>query len=99
MTKSEKTHSASRRRERAAGILPSQTIAGMIADREIGIAEPVIEGQVQPASLDLRLGAVAYRVRASFLPRPGGRVQGNLDDLALHTISLSQGAVLEAGCV
>jgi len=99
MTKSEKTHSASRHRERAAGILPSQVIAGMIAEGEIGIAEPIIEGQVQPASLDLRLGAVAYRVRASFLPRPGGRVQGKLDDLALHTISLSQGAVLETGCV
>ncbi len=54
---------------------------------------------MQPASLDLRLGAVAYRVRASFLPRPGSRVQTKLDDLALHTISLSQGAVLETGCV
>ena len=71
----------------------------MIAAGEIALAEPVAESQVQPASLDLRLGAVAYRVRASFLPRPGGRVQSKLDDLALHAISLSQGAVLETGCV
>ena len=83
----------------AAGILPSQAIVRMIAAGEIALAEPVAESQVQPASLDLRLGPVAYRVRASFLPRPGGRVQSKLDDLALHTISLSQGAVLETGCV
>ena len=83
----------------AAGILPSQAIVRMIAAGEIALAEPVAESQVQPASLDLRLGAVAYRVRASFLPRPGGRVQSKLDDLALHAISLSQGAVLETGCV
>ena len=31
---------------------------------------PFAPGQIQPASLDLRLGAVAYRVRASFLPGP-----------------------------
>jgi dCTP deaminase len=81
------------------GILPSQAIARMIASGEIALAEAVAEGQVQPASLDLRLGPVAHRVRASFLPRPRGRVQTKLNDLALHAISLSQGAVLETGCV
>src|ERR1700730_17855679 len=65
----------------------------------IPAARPFASDQNQPASLDLRLGAVAYRVRASFLPRPGVRVPSKLDDLALHTISLSQGAVLETGCV
>jgi dCTP deaminase len=99
MTKAEKSISAAKRREVPAGIVPSQAIRDMIARGSIALAEPAAEGQVQPASLDLRLGAVAYRVRASFLPRPGGRVQGKLDDLALHTISLSQGAVLETGCV
>src|SRR4029079_8246825 len=82
-----------------AGILPSQAIVRMVAAGEIAEAEPLAEGQVQPGRLDFRFGAVAYRVRASFLPRPGGRVQSKLDDLALHTISLSQGAVLETGCV
>lgn len=99
MTRAEKTIPASKRQNRAVGILPSQSISLMIASGEIALAEPQAEGQVQPASLDLRLGAVAYRVRASFLPRPGGRVQGKLDDLGLHAISLSQGAVLETGCV
>ena len=84
---------------RAAGILPSQAIAQLIESGAVRLAEPAADTQLQPASLDLRLGAVAYRVRASFLPQPGSRVQTNLDDLALHTISLSQGAVLETGCV
>jgi dCTP deaminase len=85
--------------EATSGILPSQAIMRMIGAGQIALAEPVAESQVQPASLDLRLGAIAYRVRASFLPRPGSRVQAKLDDLALHAISLSQGAVLETGCV
>ena len=81
------------------GILPSQAIRRLIAAGALQLAEPAAENQLQPASLDLRLGAVAYRVRASFLPQPGTRVQSKLDELALHTISLSQGAVLETGCV
>lgn len=99
MAKAERIIAASKRRDAAQGIVPSQGITRMIAAGEIVLAEPVAETQVQPASLDLRLGPVAYRVRASFLPKPGGRVQTKLDDLALHTISLSQGAVLETGCV
>jgi dCTP deaminase len=99
MAKVEKALSAAKRRDETAGIVPSQGVARMIEAGQIMLAEPLAETQVQPASLDLRLGAVAYRVRASFLPRPGGRVQSKLDDLALHTISLSQGAVLETGCV
>src|SRR6187551_3491319 len=57
-----------------------------------------VPDQIQPASLDLRLGEVAYRVRASFLP---GRttVAKRIDDLKLHEISLTDGAVLETGCV
>lgn len=81
------------------GILPSQMLRAMIEGGEIVLAEAMAENQLQPASLDLRLGPVAYRVRASFLPQPGSRVQAKLDDIALHTISLSQGAVLETGCV
>jgi dCTP deaminase len=99
MTKPQKIIASPGRREHVSGILPSQLIARLIKDNQVALAEPAADGQVQPASLDLRLGAVAYRVRASFLPRPGGRVQAKLDDLAMHTISLSQGAVLETGCV
>lgn len=55
--------------------------------------------QVQPASLDLRLGGKAFRVRASFLPGPNHLVSDKLDRLKLHVIDLSEGAVLETGCV
>jgi dCTP deaminase len=60
---------------------------------------PVAHGQVQPASIDLRLGAVAHRVRASFLPGPGEDVPRKLDELTLHVVDLGQGAALETGCV
>ena len=55
--------------------------------------------QIQPASLDLRLGETAYRVRASFLPGPDHRVADKLNRLKLHEIDLRAGAVLETGCV
>lgn len=83
----------------AHGILPSQAIRCLIDAGTVKLAEPLLDNQLQPASLDLRLGHVAYRVRASFLPGPGTTVQSKLDHLQLHMISLSQGAVLETGCV
>ncbi len=55
--------------------------------------------QLQPASLDLRLGRKAYRLRASFLPGPGRPVEDRIKQLALHDIDLAEGAVLETGCV
>lgn len=82
-----------------AGILPSQAIRSLIEAGGLKLAEPILENQLQPASIDLRLGHVAYRVRASFLSGPGTTVQSKLDHLQLHSISLSQGAVLETGCV
>src|SRR5256714_1959042 len=60
---------------------------------------PFVESQIQPASLDLRLGNIAYRVRASFLPGPGATVAERIDELKLHEIDLSDGAVLETNCV
>ena len=61
--------------------------------------DPYLPEQVQPASLDLRLGTVAYRVRASFLAGHGRTVAERLDEFEMHRIDLSQGAVLEKGCV
>jgi dCTP deaminase len=55
--------------------------------------------QIQPASLDLRLGKVAYRVRASFLPGPRTTVADRIAELKLHEIALTGGAVLETNCV
>jgi dCTP deaminase len=93
-----KTAKASAKRSQT-GILPSQAIEALIGDGEVHLAEPLLEKQLQPASLDLRLGTIAYRVRASFLPGRAEKVSSKLDDLQLHAISLSQGAVLETGCV
>jgi len=55
--------------------------------------------QIQPSSLDLRLGAVAYRVQASFLPGADKSVVDILNDLTMHKMDLRSGAVLEKGCV
>jgi dCTP deaminase len=81
------------------GILPAQAIRAAISGGAIRLDEPPLEGQIQPASLDLRLGGIAYRVRASFLPGPGKTVAAKLLDLQLHVIDLTKPAVLETGCV
>ncbi len=81
------------------GILPDRMIAALAADGGIRAHYPFASDQVQPASLDLRLGAIAYRVRASFLPGPGTTVAERIMELKLHEFSLAGGAVLETGCV
>ena len=81
------------------GILPDRMIAELAADGGIRAHYPFAPGQIQPASLDLRLGAIAYRVRASFLPGPGTTVAERIIELKLHEFSLAGGAVLETGCV
>jgi dCTP deaminase len=81
------------------GILPSQGIRQLIAAGEIRGAPEIGLDQIQPASLDLRLGKVAYRIRASFLPGPNATVRDKLTELKFHEIDLTHGAVLEAGCV
>jgi dCTP deaminase len=82
------------------GILPSHVLRRLIrARREVLAAEEIVEEQIQPASVDLRLGASAYRIRASFLPGRHARVADKLPDIAIHEIDLRSGAVLETGCV
>ncbi len=81
------------------GVLPAQTLRDMIAQGQISAAPAILPAQVQPASLDLRLGTVAYRVRASFLAGKGRPVAERLAEFEMHRMDLSQGAVLEKGCV
>ena len=81
------------------GILPSQAIDALIRHGAIRAATAFDRDQVQPASLDLRLGERAWRVRAAFLPGLGRQVTARLGDVAMHQLDLTQGAVFETGCV
>jgi len=89
----------SQRADGPSGLLPCQALDALIAARHIAADAPITAEQVQPASLDLRLGGHAWRVRASFLPGERLTVEDGLKRFGLHRIDLSGGAVLETGCV
>ena len=80
-------------------IWPSQRIARAVESGMVRMDRPLEPDQVQPASLDLRLGAKAYRLPASFLPGPGRTVAERLADLSTHEVDLMQPVVLERNCV
>ncbi|PRD41035.1 2'-deoxycytidine 5'-triphosphate deaminase [Phyllobacterium phragmitis] len=84
---------------RDAGILADADIAALFEGGALAASKALDADQIQPASLDLRLGHKAYRVRASFMPGPGTPVMTKLERLKLHEIDLTAGAVLETGCV
>ena len=81
------------------GVLPAQALRRLIADRALSASPAIREDQIQPASLDLRLGPVAYRVRASFLAGHGRTVDDRLKEFTMHEVRLDGGAVLEKNCV
>ncbi|MCK0170675.1 2'-deoxycytidine 5'-triphosphate deaminase [Aliiroseovarius sp. S1123] len=81
------------------GVLADHQIRQMITEGGISASSPILNEQIQPASLDLRLGEKAYRVRASFLPGKDATVADRLSELTMHELSLTGGAVLEKGCV
>ncbi|MDO5613813.1 MAG: 2'-deoxycytidine 5'-triphosphate deaminase [Paracoccus sp. (in: a-proteobacteria)] len=81
------------------GVLPDRALGDLIASGAITADPPITDAQVQPASLDLRLGDTAYRLRASFLAGTGRRVMDRLADFEMHKMDLTGGAVLEKGCV
>ncbi|MGH9718428.1 MAG: 2'-deoxycytidine 5'-triphosphate deaminase [Candidatus Acidiferrales bacterium] len=81
------------------GILPSQEIRELIANRKILPTLPIDDSQIQPASIDLRLGNVAYRVQASFLPSRTSTIKSKIDELKLAEIDLTRPALLERGAV
>jgi dCTP deaminase len=86
--------------ERSTGLWPAQMLRAAVGQgQEIMASAPIMPDQVQPASLDLRLGEVAYRVRASFLPGARSSVRDKLEQLSMHRINLTGGAVLEKDCV
>ncbi len=81
------------------GVLPDTRLKQLIADGAISAETPILPEQIQPASLDLRLGNSAWRLRASFLCGRGRNVSERLADFEMHRMDLSGGAVLEKGCV
>jgi dCTP deaminase len=81
------------------GVLPSQTLEKMVAAGTIRARTPILPEQIQPSSIDLRLGAEAYRVRASFLANGSDTITGKLERYRMHTLDLTRPAVLEKGCV
>ena len=85
--------------ERTTGILPSQAIRELIAKGRIVGNRAITEEQIQPASLDLRLGDIAHRVQASSLPGPGGKVEAKVKELRMARVDLTSAAVFEKGCV
>jgi dCTP deaminase len=80
--------------------VPSQLLREAVAQgREILSSQPIGDDQIQPASIDLPLGEVAYRVGASFLPGARASPRDKLDLLSMPRIDLTGGAVLEKDCV
>lgn len=81
------------------GILSAAQIEALAQAGHLKTSAPFAAGQIQPASLDLRLGQRAWRMRASFLPGPNRKAMERISALALHEIDLTHGAVLETNCV
>ena len=81
------------------GVLAAQHLRQMIAAGQITAQVAILPEQVQPASLDLRLGHLAYRVRASFLAGKGRPVAERLAEFEMHRMDMTSGTVLEKGCV
>jgi dCTP deaminase len=92
-------------REGPSGVLPDRRLRAAIASGWIAAAEPIRDAQLQPASLDLRLGPLAYQLRASFLPFREAvhrRLEGSDpadSDLVIDRVDLRGGATLQRGSV
>ena len=84
---------------RTTGILPSQEISNLIARGQVSASRPIEPEHIQPASLDLRLGDMAHRVRASFLPGPNSTVESKIKDLRMARVDLTAAPVFEKDCV
>jgi dCTP deaminase len=86
-------------RRRRRGVLPYEDIKLLIENHQVVSGESIEESQVQPASLDLRLGGEAIQVRASFLPGKNEGVLDALQGLEVQRLDLTDGAVLQKGSV
>ena len=80
---------------RKPGILSSQEIRELIRNGKIRSRMEITDDQIQPASIDLRLGSRAYRVRASFLPNGKYPISPKIRELLLEEIDLTTPAMLK----
>lgn len=87
------------RSERKTGILPSQEIRELIGNGKIRSSVEISDDQIQPASMDLRLGNVAYRVQASFLPGRSSALSTKIAELKIAEYDLSRPTLLETNAV
>lgn len=81
------------------GVLPFEHLRALIDEGVIRAEAGISEGQIQPASIDLRLGTYALQVRASFLPGRGTTVLEASEDLLVQRIDIGDGSVLQKGAV
>jgi dCTP deaminase len=81
------------------GILPVQRLEELVRNGNIRANTPILEDQLQPSSIDLRLSSRAYRVSASFLPTRDGTVQRKLQELLVEEVDLSNSGLLKKGSV
>ena len=81
------------------GVMSDEQLREMLGAGLIRSENTIEACQIQPASLDLRLGARAFRVRASFLSGKSAKVSERLAAFTMHQMDLTAGAVLEKGCV
>src|SRR3954465_6554965 len=78
------------------GIVPGQGLADALANGWITSEKYRIpDSSIQPASMDLRLGARAWALRCSFLPDTGSAVMDRVHDLAQEELDIRDGAQLE----
>jgi dCTP deaminase len=80
------------------GIFPSQMLSDFVDTGKIISPEPLLSGQIQPASIDLRLGKVGYEVRASFLPG-NATVESKIRGLLIRKVSLEESTVFAPNSV
>src|ERR1700677_235730 len=80
------------------GVLPSQLLAQAVDAGWVGAGELLVPpSNIQPASVDLRLGERAFRIRCSFLPGDSD-VEHKVKDFIVDELDLRrEGAVLETG--
>ena len=81
------------------GVLVDSNLADLFAQKHLATQTPLVQGQIQPASLDLRLGTRAYRIQAGFLPGSGRKVMDCLTDLKMTELDLTQPQLFERGAV